>query len=195
MKVSHIINAIPASLMITLCYSTNIFALDPNPAKLGWAAGPTAAAATGYCLAKHPYQSIDKVSGVEFTQDGYEFVSTPGIVGATRRNFVYDRSTTSADEGVKNSCKEACFEFGKIYSGSKPEILIGTPLRQKISDDTYINSGIGDMASSAVKDWDYYLSQNVVSGIWSRGNTWHESDVAQSDYCCCQVKQTELLTK
>lgn len=128
-----------------MCYFTNILALDPNPASLGWAARPTTSAATGYCLAKHPYQSINRESGVEFTPDGYEFVSAPGIVGVVRRNFIYDRSSTSVDEGGANSCKEACFEFGKIYSASNPEMLTGTPLRQKISDDSYINSGIGDI--------------------------------------------------
>jgi len=189
MKVKYSFNPVMVSFIAVSCYSTNISAFDPEPSSPGWAASATTAAATGYCLAKHPYQSIERGPGLEFTSDGYEFVSAPGIVGAVRRNFIYDRSTTDSDEGNANSCKQACFEFGKIYSAANPEASTGTTLRQKISEDTYINSGIGDMASLAVKDRDYYLSQKVVSGIWSRGNTWHESDVAQSDYCCCQVKQ------
>src|SRR5262245_3100024 len=67
--------------------------------------GMTTAAAMGYCLAKHPYQSV--YSG--FAPDGYEVASYPGVVGTTRRNFVLTRTTLSTppapgdtDEGVAN---------------------------------------------------------------------------------------------
>lgn len=171
-------------LIVSMLFTTNVFAINPTPAKTGWSDTTTTAAATGYCLAKHPYQSV--YTG-DFTPDGYEMVASPGIVGAVRRNFIYDRSTDAVDEGNGNSCKEACSEFGKLYSPNGP--LIGAALRQMIGGGAIINSGIGDMASLAVKDWDFYLGHKVVAGVWSRGNTWHESDIAQADYCCCQVKQ------
>lgn len=145
----------------------------------------TTAAATGYCLAKHPYRTIHKG---QFTPDGYEIVSSPGVVGAVRRNFIYDRSSLDHDEGNNNaSCQMACSEFGKPYNPS----YTGVPLLQQVSSGDEIetiNSGIGDLAAGAGIDKDFYLDKDVVAGMWSRGNTWHESDVAQADFCCCQVK-------
>ena len=170
------------TLLASLLLATNALGANPPPATAVWSDTTTTGAAMGYCLAKHPYQTI--YSG-RFTPDGYQIVASPGIVGAVRRNFVYDRSTDASDEGNANStCKQACSEFGKMYSP-----YVGAPLRQKVGPGgtTTINSGIGDMASLAVKDRDFYLSADVVAGVWSRGNTWHESDVAQSDYCCCQA--------
>lgn len=158
------------ALVIILC-SPNSFA--------GWDDMATAAA-TGYCLANHPYRTIH--TG-KFTPDGYEIVSKPGIAGAVRRNFIFDRATTIFDKGSKNSCKTACAEFGKLYGSS----IRGVPLRQKIAGGKLVNDGIGDMASLTQNDYDFYLDKNVTAGIWSRANTWHESDVAQADYCCCQV--------
>ncbi len=82
------------------------------------------AAAMGYCLTKHPYKTIHKGN---YTPDGYEIVSRPGIIGAVRRNFVFNRNEGAIDEGFRNkSCTQACSEFGKKYSGKK-----GVPLKQK----------------------------------------------------------------
>jgi hypothetical protein len=151
----------------------------------------TTAAAVGYCLANHPYQTIhpglnagpDYPRG--FTPDGFEIVPVPGVVGAVRRNFVYHRSTLLSDEGVSNSCAQACGEFGKAYSPTG-----GAPLHQSVGTGgtTIIESGLGDIAALAMVDHDFYLGKEVVAGIWSRGNTWQESDVAQADFCCCTVK-------
>ena len=155
------------------------------PSSPSWSAEATTGAAMGYCLAKHPYRTIQTGT---FTSDGYEIVSSPGVVGAVRRNFVYDRTVPLVDQGTFNSCKSACSEFGKVYGPT----LKGYPLRQQVPSGTaipaVINSGIGDMAALAMPDNDYYLNKKVTAGIWSRGNTWHESDVAQADFCCCQVK-------
>jgi hypothetical protein len=171
------------ALLVLTVISAGALAADPPAATNTWDASTTTAAAMGYCLAKHPYQTLRSNNIGSFTRDGYEVVSTPGVVGAVRRNFVFDRSIDTADEGVKNSCKDACSEFGKLYRG-----LSGRPLRQKIgASGAVITSGIGDMASLVVKDIDFYLGGQVPAGVWSRGNTWHESDVAQSDFCCCQV--------
>ena len=141
----------------------------------------TAAAAAGYCIANHPYQTIHTGG---YTPDGFEIVPPPGIVGAVRRNYIYNRSTTEKDEGAANSCPQACAQFGKSYEPS----YSGFALSQKVGDGkTTISSGIGDLASSAIVDRDFYLDKDVVVGMQSRGNTWHESDVAQADFCCCGV--------
>jgi hypothetical protein len=142
--------------------------------------GVTAAAATGYCLAKHPYQS--NAPG-PFTPDGCEKVGSPGIVGAIRRNYVHKRTTTKVDEGVRQTCQQACFELGKNYG----QPSAGRALRQQLSDDHVITSGIGDMASLAKIDHDFHTGKKTVAGILSRANTYHESDVAQADFCCCHV--------
>ena len=173
----------PACAFATMFLAAHAFAADPPHATNSWSDTTTTGAATGYCLAKHPYQTLYAPS--TFTPDGYEIVASPGVVGAVRRNFVFDRTTDASDEGNANkTCKQACFEFGKLYSP-----YVGTPLRQKVGPGgrTIINSGVGDMASLAVKDRDFYLSTDAVAGVWSRGNTWHESDVAQSDFCCCHM--------
>jgi hypothetical protein len=152
-----------------------------SPLAPTWSAEATTGAAMGYCLAKHPYQTIH--AGI-YTPDGFEIVAPPGVVGAVRRNFVYDRTMPSVDQGAKNSCKAACAQFGRLYGPTYK----GYALRQLVAGGGVITSGIGDMASLAMSDNDYYLSEEVTAGIWSRGNTWHESDVAQADFCCCQVK-------
>jgi hypothetical protein len=152
-----------------------------SPSSPTWSAEATTGAAMGYCLAKHPYQTIHTGT---YTPDGYEIAAAPGIVGAVRRNFIYDRTTPGVDQGVNNTCKRACAQFGKVYGPTYK----GYPLRQQVAGGTIINSGVGDMAALAMPDNDYYLSTQVTAGIWSRGNTWHESDVAQADFCCCHVK-------
>jgi hypothetical protein len=73
--------------------------------------------------------------------------------------------------------------MGKQYEPG----LEGRPLHQKLSDGTTITSGIGDMASQALPDHDFYTSRKNISGMISRANTFHESDVAQADFCCCNV--------
>ena len=179
--------SIGVCLFGSLLYSTNAGVQDPPPSGGSWSEIATGAA-TGYCLAKHPYQSFEPglfYLGAKYTRDGYEMVSTPGIVGAVRRNFVFDRTTLSEDEGQKNNrtCKEACAEFGKQYGPTYG----GVPLKQRVSGKpSPINNGIGDMASLVMPDRDFYLNKMVFAGIWSRGNTFHESDVAQADFCCCQ---------
>lgn len=151
-----------------------------QPSTPTWSDTTTTGAAGGYCLAKHPYRT--SLTGT-FTPDGYEIVSPPGIVGAVRRNFVY-RRTGNTDQGQGNSCPKACAEFGKLYGPSYK----GAALRQQVAGGATINSGIGDLGALAMPDHDYYLGKQVIAGVWSRGNTWHESDVAQADYCCCQAK-------
>ena len=142
--------------------------------------GVTAGAAAGYCLAKHPYQS--NTPGL-YTSDGYEKVRSPGVVGAVRRNYVSGRTTTATDAGVNQTCAQACRELGKGYEPAYQ----GRALRQQVSGGTLITSGIGDMASMATPDHDFYTGLKTVAGILSRANTFHESDVAQADYCCCDV--------
>lgn len=151
-----------------------------TPSAPTWSDVTTTGAAGGYCLAKHPYRT--SLTGT-FTPDGYEIVSPPGIVGAVRRNFIHARSGAT-DQGQGNSCPRACAEFGKLYGPSYK----GVALRQQVAGGAVINSGIGDLGALAMPDHDYYLNKDVIAGVWSRGNTWHESDVAQADYCCCQAK-------
>ena len=101
-------------LLAATILTMNAFAADPPPAATGWSDTTTTGAAMGYCLAKHPYQTI--YAGRSFTPDGYEIVAAPGIVGAVRRNFIYDRSSDASDEGNANlTCKHACTQFGKMY--------------------------------------------------------------------------------
>lgn len=166
-------------LIVAIAFLTNhVYA---SPSLTSWSAEATTGAAMGYCLAKHPYLTVHTGT---YTPDGFEIASPPGIVGTVRRNFVYDRTTLKLDEGTKNSCKDACAQFGRLYGPS----FRGYALTQKVGGGAIITSGVGDMASLAMADNDFYLSTDVTAGIWSRGNTWHESDVAQSDFCCCQAK-------
>jgi hypothetical protein len=145
----------------------------------------TTAAAMGYCLANHPYQTIHTGP---FTPDGFEIASYPGVVGCARRNFVYERSVSSPpalgepDEGEGNSCVKACKQWGLPGFPFR-----GVPLKQQVAGGGVINSGLGDLAAMATFDFDFYLRTYVVAGMYSRGNTWHESDVAQADFCCCQL--------
>jgi hypothetical protein len=145
----------------------------------------TTGAAAGYCLTNHPYRTIH---AGPFTPDGFEIVSYPGVVGCARRNFVRERSLstppapTDPDEGALNSCQAACKQWGLPGFPFR-----GVPLRQKLADGSVITSGLGDLAAMATFDFDFYLRTQVVAGMYSRGNTWHESDVAQADFCCCQL--------
>ncbi|MFL9449590.1 hypothetical protein AB0758_00360 [Tolypothrix bouteillei VB521301_2] len=147
------------------------------PATLGWS-DYTTATAGAYCLAKHPY--LTNYTG--FTPDGFEVATAPGLVGAVRRNFVYDRSSSTLDQGNAQTCAQACGEFGKFYAPSYK----GKSLTQKVGTTT-IASGLGDIASLAVQDKDFYLDKTVIAGIWARPSTYQEADVAQADFCCCQI--------
>lgn len=156
-----------------------------SAATVSWSEINTAAAA-GYCLANHPYQTIHTGP---FTPDGFEIVSFPGVVGAVRRNFMHERTLsippapTDPDEGMLNTCENACKQWAQAaYPGSR-----GVPLKQQVAGGAVINSGLGDLAHMAAFDFDFYLRTQVVAGMYSRGNTWHESDVAQADFCCCQI--------
>ena len=149
--------------------------------------GMNTAAAMGYCLAKHPYQTV--YTGT-FAPDGYEIASYPGVVGCTRRNFVLERTTVSTppapgdvDEGVFNSCQAACKQWG-LRGGPN---FHGVPLRQKIASGAVIPSGIGDLAHQATFDVNFYTLVWEVAAMYSTSNNWHLSDVAQADYCCCHL--------
>jgi hypothetical protein len=139
------------------------------------------AAAAGYCISHHPYGTIETGS---YTADGFEIVAPPGVVGAVRRNFVLNR--TSDDDGASQTCDQACAQFAQ---GNAP--YRGMALHQKVgaaARPTIQTSGIGDIGAMLYIDKQYRTQENVVAGMWSRGNTWHESDVAWADYCCCQEK-------
>jgi len=112
-----------------------------------------------------------------------EKVGSPGIVGTVRRNFVRKRTTTTTDTGLHQTCDMACREMGKDY---EPKYQ-GRALHQDLGNGRIITSGIGDMAADAFPDYDFYVGRLTVSGMVSRGNTYHEDDVAQADYCCCHV--------
>jgi hypothetical protein len=165
-----------------LCSLSQLAGANPG---VNWDPSATTAAATGYCLAKHPYASIYKG---QYTADGFETVASPGVVGAVRRNYIANRESTLTDEGNNNSCEQACVEFGKTYPGLP---YTGASLKQKIwNGKTYslIASGLGDLGSLVVKDHDFYLNKDVTAGMSSRGNSFVEGGVGQSDYCCCQAK-------
>ena len=149
--------------------------------------GMTTAAAMGYCLANHPYRTIH---AGPFTPDGYEVASSPGVVGTTRRNFYRTRTTVtyplapgtgSTDEGDGQTCEVACKQWGL---GGLPRFK-GVPLRQQVPGDV-IPSGIGDLAHQATFDVNFYTFDMEVAAMYSTSNNWI-ADVAQADYCCCQM--------
>jgi hypothetical protein len=142
--------------------------------------GVAAGAAAGYCLAKHPYFSN---TPDPFTADGYEKAGLPGIVGAVRRNFVAARADTATDAGLRQTCDQACREFGRGYEPTYQ----GRALRLRLGDGRLITSGLGDMAAGVITDLDFSMGRTNVAGMVSRGNNWHENDVAAADFCCCHV--------
>lgn len=172
-----------AATLLALLSSTAALAADPPAQPFGWSADASAGAAAAYCMAKHPYNYLTSQISGKYTKDGFELVSAPGVVGAVRRNFVYDRTTDAYDEGVKQTCAQACAQFGKAWG-----LTGGKSLRQKIGDGTvFIASGLGDLGALVMRDQDSYLGGQTVGLIGSRANTYHESDVAQADYCCCHA--------
>ncbi len=171
-----------AATLLALLSSTAALAADPPPQPFGWSADASAATAAAYCMAKHPYNYLTSQISGKYTKDGFELVASPGVVGAVRRNFVYDRTTDTYDEGAKQTCAQACAQFGKGWG------LAGKSLRQKIGDGTvFIASGLGDLGALVMRDQDSYFGGQTTALIGSRANTYHESDVAQADYCCCHA--------
>lgn len=145
----------------------------------------TTATTTAYCLAKHPVQTALN----RFTDDGYEMASAnPAIVGAVRRNFIYGRDPNAMDDETNTqnrTCSQACGEMGKLYGPTyKGEALT------HLVGNTPVASGLGDIAALVMEDKDFYLGKRVVSGIWTRVQSFQESDVAQADMCCCHVIPT-----
>ncbi len=144
----------------------------------------TTAAAMGYCLARHPYIPRDPAN--PYTAEGFEILSSPGVLGAVRRNYVFQRlgaSITTPDAGQNQSCDQACGQFGMNYGSS----AIGRPLMYRDPAGNVVADGIGDMASLGYKDFDFYNDADVIAGMWGRPLNYQESDVAQADLCCCQL--------
>lgn len=142
----------------------------------------SAATATAYCLAKH---TGVKAQADGYTADGFE-VAQSGIVGSIRRNFVLNRplqAPGSTDEGAKQTCNQACKQLGNFYGPS----INGVELKYRAEGSEPVASGIGDHASLAMRDYDYYSGQIVVSGFWTRPQNYQNDDVAQADHCCCQA--------
>ena len=143
----------------------------------------TTAAAMGYCLARHPY--IPRNPADPFTAEGFEILASPGVLGAVRRNYVFQRGNPSVlmlDPGQNQNCTQACRQFGLNYG-----TIVGRPLNYRDSAGNLIPDGIGDMASLAYRDFDFYNNQSVIAGMWGRPLNYHQSDVAQADLCCCQL--------
>ncbi len=143
------------------------------------------AAAHGYCLAKHINPSG---SSGEYSADGFEFAKS-GHIGTVRRNYVHMRNPSEqqeggADSGLKQTCEQACRQFGQTRFGGN----IGVPLHVRDPNDSEAqpsSSGL-EMAHNGLTDWDFYNNKEVVAGIWGASG-WHEADVAQADFCCCQL--------
>jgi hypothetical protein len=154
----------------------------PAPAQQTWTE-QTTAAAMGYCLARHPYIPRDPAN--PYTTEGFEILSSPGVLGAVRRNYVFQRgpvSVTDPDKGQGQDCKQACMQFGLNYGAN-----LGRPLNYRDPAGNTVADGIGDMASLGYRDFDWYNNQSVIAGMWGRPLNYHESDVAQADFCCCQL--------
>lgn len=143
-------------------------------------------AALAYCLAKHPVQTDSRT----FSDDGYEYAHyNPAIVGAARRNFLFGRDLDATIDPNSNAptCQQACEQIGKLYGST---YYTGAALRRKVGSNEYA-SGIGDVAAAAMQDKDFYLNKTIISGFWARLQTYHESDVAQADMCCCHMKPAQ----
>ena len=160
-------------------------ALSVTAAKAGpseWSEQATAAA-MGYCLARHPYIPA---ANPPYTAEGFEVPNSPGVVGAVRRNYQYSRASVdynAGDPGQGQTCAQACYQWGKGYLPSYG----GVPLRYMRAGSTPIADGIGDMAATVHRDADYYLRQPQIAAMTGRPMNYHESDVAQADYCCCHL--------
>lgn len=154
----------------------------PAPAQQTWTE-QTTAAAMGYCLARHPYIPRDPAN--PYTAEGFEILSSPGVLGAVRRNYVFQRGPVSVadpDKGQGQDCKQACMQFGLNYGAN-----LGRPLYYRDPSGNTVPDGIGDMASLGYRDFDWYNNQSVIAGMWGRPLNYHEADVAQADFCCCEL--------
>jgi hypothetical protein len=158
----------------------------PAAAQMTWT-DQTTAAAMGYCLARHPYIPRDPAN--PYTAEGFEILMSPGVLGAVRRNYVFNRGPVSPadpDKGQGQDCTAACRQFGLNYGTTG-----GRPLGYRDPSGRVTPDGVGDMASLGVRDNDYYLGGTVIAGMWGRPLNYHESDVAQADFCCCQLDARE----
>jgi hypothetical protein len=161
----------------------------PAQADSNWSEISTGAAA-GYCLGRHPY--IAPQPGGVYTAEGFEVVTSPGVAGAVRRNYVFNRRpvdfSTDTDQGGQQTCAQACSQWGLEY-GSQT----GKPLRFRASPESPpVADGIGDMAATAHSDADFYIEKHrVIAGISGRPLNYQEGDVAQADFCCCQLRDGE----
>ena len=133
----------------------------------------SAATATAYCLAKH--------TGVKAGPDGYSAdgfkVSTSFAVGSARRNFILNRppqAVGSQDKGGSQTCARACAQLGSFYAPA----YAGTALKFRPESSEPAASGIGDHASIAMRDHDFYTNERIVSGFLTRPQNYQESDVA-----------------
>jgi hypothetical protein len=174
--------------LFSLAVWSPTWAADP-PAATGGFDGPTSTgAAAGYCLAKHPTSTLNSNRVNGYTRDGYEIAGPPGIVGAVKRSFIFDRTTDTVDEGEQNTCAMACAELGKLYGGG----VVGRSLKRKVNDGkTILTSGVGDLGSLVAKDFESYTKTFTPQAAWGWSSSYIEQDVAQSDYCCCQVTTTQ----
>jgi hypothetical protein len=156
----------------------------PAVAQHGWS-DYSAAAAIAYCMAVHPNRS----PAGAYT-NGFEHVAPPGVVGAVRRNFIYDRlkrypkAVPGQDDGTRHTCADACKEWGRASSG------VGRPLHTGTSPKDAIPSGIGDIAATALWDWEFPKTKSpVVAGFTGRPQNYHMNDGGQADFCCCHLWQ------
>jgi hypothetical protein len=166
-----------ASLALAAGWSGNVAAENSQ----AWS-DISAGTAMAYCLAKH---TGVKAEPDGYTSDGFE-VAQSGIIGAVRRNFVLNRplqAPGSADDGANQTCSQACAQLGSFYGPS----LAGAALKYRSEGSQPAESGIGDHASIAMRDYDYYLGETVVAGFWTRPQNFQTEDVAQADHCCCQA--------
>jgi hypothetical protein len=173
-------------IFVSLSFTAVAFAATATGVKAGQTFSEEATgAAQGYCLAKH---LGGPGSSGNYNADGFEYAKS-GNVGAVRRNFVHmrnpsERQQGGVDSGLNQTCEKACRNFGLARFGAH----IGVPLHVRDPNDskaTPQTSGL-EMASNSWTDWDFYMGKEVVAGIWGAPG-WHEADVAQADFCCCQL--------
>jgi hypothetical protein len=170
----------------------------PAQAESNWA-DEAAAAAAGYCLASHPY--IQLPNGETYTSEGFEVLASPGVAGAVRRNYVFNRGPVDfspkvpVDVGASQTCPQACTQWGHEYGAN--EQLVAAPLRIRRSPGAEPTpDGVDDLAAGVHFDADFYTyEQRVVVGMSGRPGQTQAlgagpgAGVAQADFCCCQLRQ------
>jgi hypothetical protein len=179
------------TLLSALCFGALASVSVPAFAELNWAE-EAAGAAAGYCLARHPY--IELPNGETYTSEGFEVVASPGVAGAVRRNYVFNRPQVDLsqrvpiDVGQEQTCAQACVQWGYEYAGDPKLVAKPLHIRRKPGDQP-MPDGVDDMASSAHFDTDFFTYQRrVVAGISGRPGQTSEGVGAQSDFCCCQMR-------